>query len=144
MSELAWGSTIDGWRLSASLDRPVFQVDEPVRVSVVFQNTADRPLPYGAQSKDFDYDLDCRDEAGKQVTVTRFGQRMMDNRGLVRYISSQVSPGGQLVNEISVSRHLDLTLAGKYTLTVARFAFPDSGQPGPRVVSNTVSFEIKE
>ena len=52
----------------------------------------------------------------------------------------------QIVVELSLARHLDLSLPGKYRLKISRQ--PDesaSGAPSaPLVVSNTIEFEIKE
>jgi hypothetical protein len=143
MKDLEWGKTVAGYRLSASLDRAAFKPHEAVVVTVVFENVTDRDLPYGAQGKDFDYTLDCRNEQENQVPFTLFGQRMKANRGQGRYITAELPPKECLVNEISVSRHLDLSLSGKYTLTVSREIFPHQNQNEPPVVSNTLAFEIE-
>jgi hypothetical protein len=129
------------YRLVASLSKAVFKADEPVRVKVVFENASDQELPYGAQAKVFDYYLDCRDEQGEPMPFTRFGQRMAGNRGEGRYITSTLPAAEQLVNEISVSRQVDLTLPGRYTLRITREIFPGQGS-SDRVHSNVCSFEI--
>lgn len=144
MSELQWGPATSGWRLSASLDRDAFKVDEAIHVAVVFENVAGQEQPYGAKGKDFDYDLDCRDPQGRRMPLSQYGQRMMDNREEGRYILHQLPPGGKLVNDILLSRNVDMTLPGKYTLTVRREVFPHDGRKEPPVVSNSCTFEIKE
>jgi hypothetical protein len=127
---------------SMSNPSPTFKGGDAIRVSLVFENTTDKELPYGAQAKDFDYPLDCRDERGERVPLTRYGHQMEANRGEGRYILSQLGPGQSLKNEILVSRHVDLTLPGKYTLKVTREVFPSRGSGEEPVASNTCSFEV--
>jgi hypothetical protein len=88
--------------------------------------------------------MDCRFAHGDPVPLTLFGQRTLANRGEGRYISSTLAAGQFLTVEILVSRHLDLTVADRYTLRVTREVFPDHGAGQPLVVSNTCSFRIVE
>lgn len=141
MTELAWGATVGGWALSASLDKASFQAEEPVLVSLVLKNVSDGPLSYGTQNSDFDYVLECKNAQQEVVPLTLFGQRMQENRGRGRYVSKALLPQGQVVHEISATRHLDLSLPGKYTLIVTREISPGEND-GQRLVSNPCVFEI--
>jgi hypothetical protein len=143
MTQVEWGEAIGGWRLSASLDKATFAVEERVIVTTIFKNVSDIEQGYGIQGRDFDYIFDCHNDRGEKVSPTLFGNRMAENRGHGRYLSNQLPPGESLVNEISVTRHLDLSLPGIYTLTVSREVFPQEGR-GPRLVSNAVQFEVTE
>lgn len=131
-----------GYRLTASLSGQAFKGDDPIRVSLVFENTTDKQLPYGAQAKVFDYVLDCRDERGERMPLTRYGHHVDANRGEGRYILSELGPGQSLRSEIIANRQVDLTLTGKYTLKVTREVFPGRGGNQEPVVSNTCSFEV--
>jgi hypothetical protein len=144
MKNLEWGKTIGGCRLSASLDKDIFKPGEEIIVTVVFENISDRELQYGVQAKDFDYTFDCQNEQGNQIPLTLFGKRMEANRGNGKYIIAQLPPQGSLVNEISASRHLDLSLNGQYTLTASREIMLHRNRTQPPVVSNTVAFKITE
>lgn len=143
MKTLEWGKPVGGWRLSASLDKDVFKTGEPIILSIVFENASEKKQAYGAQGKEFDHDLNCRSASG-EAPLTLYGKRMKDNRGRGRYVDGELAPGQNLVSEIALSRHLDLTLAGKYSLTVVREVFPHEGRNEPVVVSNTCSFEIQD
>jgi hypothetical protein len=142
MNELKWGPSAGGWALSASVDKPVFAAEEPVLVTLVLKNVSSEPQGYGAQNKDFDYALDCKDELQESIPLNRFGKRMVENRGRGRFITGVLNPQEQLVNEISATLHLDLSLPGKYTLVVKREIFPGETKDEPTVVSNPCTFEI--
>lgn len=144
MRDLEWGDSVTGWRLSTSLDRTRFVPGETIIVTIVFKNVSDQEQDYGAKGKDFDHNLDCRNEQDEKVPLTLFGKRMVDNRGEGRYIMGELASQEQLVSEISLARHLDLSLEGKYKLRVSREIFPHEDQNEPPVVSNTVTFEITE
>lgn len=134
----------DLFDLNISLSRDVFPPGEPIWVRVVFENVSSTEQEYGAQSKDFDYILYCVDEQGGTVPPTLFGVRMAGNRGRGRYIRSVLGAGQQLINEILVSRHLDLSLVGKYSLRLTRDVFPNTAAHGPTIASNVCLFEISE
>lgn len=144
MSDLQWGAAVGGWRLSGSLDKAEFKVGEPVPLNLVLENSSDTPLTFGAQNPDFDYFLKCNNERGEDVPLTLYGQRMKANRGLGKYIVAELGPKEQRAQELSLTRHLDLTLPGSYTVTVTREVFPARNRGEPAVVSNKCVFEIKE
>lgn len=144
MDNLNWGKPVNGWCLSASLDKMTFKSEEPIYVTVVFENVSEQTQGYGAQGKNFDYELVCLDKAGKEIPLTLFGQRMKENRGEGRYIMTELLPKQNIVNEISLTLHLDLSLPGKYTLTVSREIFPHEGSNESLVIANELSFEIVE
>jgi hypothetical protein len=78
------------------------------------------------------------------MPATLYGQRVEANRGEGRFIRSTLAPGDRLVNEITVNRLLDLTLAGHYTLNVWREVFPHQGGNQKTLVSNPCSFQITD
>ena len=132
------------WRLSISLNQTVFKPGEPIVVNIFFENISEGMLAYGAQGKVFDYTLDCRNDRGEKVPFTLFGMRMEENKGMGRYIDGELASNEQLINEISLTRHLDLSLPDDYSLTVSREVFPHRGLNAPPVISNTVPFEIRD
>jgi hypothetical protein len=142
MTDMPWGPTVDGWRLSLSLDKPQFARGEKIVAAVVFQNTAAAPRGIGGSGVDFDYDIECRDQQGLPIPLTLFGRRMLENRGEGKATGGTLGPGEQVVAELALSLHLDLTLPGRYTVSVSRR--PDTRNPGraPVVKSNVASFQI--
>lgn len=134
----------DEYRLSASIGKASFRFDEPVRVNIIFENVSSHELPYGVQAREFDYLLECRNEQGQVMPATLYGQRVEANRGEGRFIRSTLAPGDRLVNEITVNRLLDLTLAGHYTLHVRRDVFPHQGGNQKTLLSNPCSFQITD
>lgn len=137
-------ATASAFSLLVSLPKAVFRPEEPIRLDVLFENISDRVLEYGVQGTEFDYVIECKDEHGQAVPLTRYGQRLEANRGMGRFLVCKISPGEHLSAEISVTRQLDLSLAGRYTLTVRREVFPHQGDTAPPVVSNACAFEIVE
>ena len=143
MEPLEWGQAVGGFRLSASLDKTTFSPCEPIRVSLVFRNVEKEPRPYTAQGADFDYDIDCRTVSGEPVALTAFGSRMKENRGHGRRAEGQLPPNGQLVSELLLGRHVDLSLGAKYTVTISRsVALGD--RTSAMVVANSLAFEVRE
>lgn len=110
--------------------------------TVVFQNTASTPRAIGGNGPDFDYNLDCRNQQNEKMPFTLFGKRMLENRGLGKVTGGVLEPGGKVVAEIVLNRHVDLTLPGPYTITVSREVIANQGKGGPIVGSNAVSFQI--
>jgi hypothetical protein len=68
---------------------------------------------------------------------------MLANRELVKTTGGTLKPNEQIVVEVVVSRHLDLSLSGKYRLSASRQALVD-GKDEPFVVSNVVAFTIED
>jgi hypothetical protein len=135
--------SVANYRLSAALEKERFNTDEPVYVSVVFENIADQKMPYGGQGRDFDYILQCWNKQGVQVPLTAYGTIIAANRGEGRYMTGVLLPGERLVNRLSVGRLCDLTLSGQYTLKVVRYVF-GAREIGGFLESNPVTFEIFE
>lgn len=138
-----------GYRLTASMEKKQFSTEEPVYVSVVFENISGRELPYGAQGRDFDYLLECHYAPAESAPLTLapstvYGQRLAANRGEGRYIKSSLPMGGQLVNPLNVSRICDLSMPGRYTVQVTREVFPQRNQGFPVLSTEVLAFEIFE
>jgi hypothetical protein len=146
MEHLEWGRPTNGWRLSLSLDRNEFITEERIVATIVFQNASDREQRFGGHGADFDYVLDCSMVHGERVPPTLFGKMMLANREFAKTIGGVLQAKQQVVVEISLAHHLDLSLPGKYLLTVSRQADESaSGAPNaPLILSNTIAFEIKE
>jgi hypothetical protein len=143
MEDLQWGEPVNGWRLSLSLDKEIFTVEEPILATIVFQNVSTREQALGGHGRDFDYTLDCKTDYGEKVPFTLFGKKMLVNREIAKTTGGILQPKEQIVVEVSISHHLDLSLPGKYRLSVSRQALLD--QPGePFILSNTVEFKIEE
>jgi hypothetical protein len=146
MEHLEWGRPVAGWRLSLSLDGKEFPTEERIAATIVFQNVSDREQRFGGHGPDFDYTLECTIGDGERVLPTSFGKTMLANRDLVKTTGGVLQANQQIVVELSLTHHLDLSLPGKYQLKVSRQADESaSGTPNaPIIVSNTVEFEIKE
>ena len=142
MSDMPWGPTVDGWRLSVSLDKTQFFQGTRIVATIVFQNLATQPRSIGGHGVDFDYELDCRNQQETRIPFTLFGKRMLENRGEGKATGGVLEPGDRIVAEIILSRHLDLTLPGRYAITVSRKAIAGAPDHETVVTSNTFSFEI--
>ena len=146
MKDLQWGEPVKGWRLSLSLDKTSFATEEPVLATIVFQNVSNREQTLGGHGRDFDYTLDCKTDYGEKVPLTLFGKMMLANREIVKTTGGVLQPKEQIVVEVSISHHLDLSLPGKYRLYVSRQADASaSGGPDePFIASNMIEFKIEE
>jgi len=143
MKDLEWGEPVKGWKLSLSLDRTEFIAGEPIVATMVFRNVSSHEQVLGGHGRDFDYVMDCKTDYGEGIPLTLFGKRMLANRELVKTTGGTLKPNEQIVVEVVVSRHLDLSLSGKYRLSASRQALVD-GKDEPFVVSNVVAFTIED
>jgi len=134
--------SIKNWSLSVSTSKSTYKVCEPVIITVVLENISGEQQPYGIQDKDMDFILDCRNDRDEKMPFTLFGKRMIENRGIGRYIQGELEAGEKLTNKINLTQHVDLSLPDRYVLKVSREIFPHKGSPMPPVVSNKISFEV--
>jgi hypothetical protein len=143
MTDLGWGDPVKGWKLSLSLDRKDFLAGEPVMATMVFRNVSSREQTLGGHGADFDYVLNCQTDYGEAIPLTLFGKRMLAGRDLVKTTGGTLKPNEDIVVEVVVSRHLDLSLSGKYRLSASRRALVDE-EGEPFVISNSVEFAIED
>jgi hypothetical protein len=139
-----WGQAAGGFRISATANKDRYACGEPVILSVIVQNvdTRDREFPYDVlQERDFW--ITVVDEHGKQMPLTRFGTHINPTNGFFEAsMPRTIHPRGELTWTLVPSRVADMTLLGRYTITVShQIALP--GNPGPsRVVSNPVVVSV--
>lgn len=142
--ETQWGEPTDGWRLSLALDHTTYAHDAPIVATIRFQNVSGHEQRLGGDGRDFDHDLDCTTADGRRVPLTSYGKLMVENRGLGKATGGVLPPQGQTVVQLAISRHLDLSLPGRYRLVVSRQVFANEDPNAPRVVSNAVEFVRQE
>jgi hypothetical protein len=126
-----------GWRLTASLDRDRFRVDEPIHVTLVLENVSGRDLECVNAGSDFDYIPYCQVEGGGAPPPTCYGETVAGKRGRHLFGVLAVPAGGHVVHGLLLTRFVDLSVAGRYTLRVARAHLGE-----PRTLSNQCSFEV--
>ncbi|MBL8749291.1 MAG: hypothetical protein JNK78_09025 [Planctomycetes bacterium] len=135
-----WGEPTNGWRLSLSLDRATYAPDEPVVATIRFQNVSDHAQQLGGNGRDFDHDFSCTGVDGAPTPLTAYGKLMVENRGLGKATGGTLPPMGEISVQVPVSRHLDLSMPGRYRLEARRQVFANEDPAAPHVVSNTVEF----
>jgi len=136
--------THPAFRLGASMSCTKFRPGEPIYVAVVLENVSTLEAMYGVQSKDFDYRVECFNARGNRMPPTLYGEHLARNQGQVRCTGSTLKPGQYLTNTILISRVVDLSLIGRYQLSVSREVFPRSARSEPILTSNVCMFEIIE
>jgi hypothetical protein len=144
MEKLEWGTPVEGWQLSLSLDNPKAAVCGPVMVTLVTRNVSNKPLKLPVVSMWTAFSFQVRDEGG-EVPLTRFGRRMEGNRMVSGHGETNIQPNESLTVELPLARFVDLTPTGTYTVTASRSVLRQQGvyQEVP-LVSNRVTFEIVE
>lgn len=143
-SEAAWGEPTGGWRLSLSLPQATYAPDAPIVATIRFQNVSAREQQLGGNGRDFDHDFVCTLGDGAPVALTSYGRLMIENRGLGKSTGGVLPPRGQTEIQVQISRHLDLSLPGRYRLVASRQVFANEDPQAPFVVSNTVEFVRSE
>jgi hypothetical protein len=111
--------------------------------TVSLQNVSASERWFGGYGRDFDHDFDCRFEDGAPVPLTRFGRTMVANRGLGKTVGGRLQPQESISVEVSLTRHLDLTLPGTYALVVTRMIH-GTDEVGALIRSNRIELDVAE
>jgi hypothetical protein len=139
-----WGQAVGGLRISATANKDRYACGEPVILSVIVQNVATRDvgISYNVPAET-DFWITVVDRDGTQIPLTRFGTRNNPSNSFFRRLLDRpVHPGGELKWTLVPSRVADMTLLGRYTITVSH----DVVVPGVarRVDSNPVVVSVDD
>jgi hypothetical protein len=141
-----WGQAVGGLRISATANKDRYACGEPVILSVIVQNvdTRNRDITHD-DPQERDFWITVVDQDGKQMPLTRFGIHINPSSPVMRQLTAnRIPPGGELTWTLVPSRVADMTLGGRFTITVSHDIAPPGG-PGPsRVVSNPVVASVDD
>ena len=136
-----WGHVVEGFQLSARLEKESYAAGSPIWVTVAVRNAAKEPLRLlESLAPDHDYTAEVKDEYGKPVPGTRYaGVLAWSSR-----IRTRIEPGMEVQRAILLSRLIDMTLSGTYTVTVKRRVSKAQGRDKVEVASNTILVKVED
>jgi hypothetical protein len=145
------------YSITISTPNLIVKAGSQVRITIIVKNITDRKVPVmqsnGVDEGEFNYDLDIRDEQGKQAPETNELRSLRgepDEHGhrhasyIVSEITYYLKPGETLQDGIIANKLYDLSKPGKYTIQVSRYK-PEYGKHGfskARVKSNKITLTV--
>lgn len=132
--ETLWGEEVGGWRVGAAVARKGFAGGEPVLVRVAIQNMsqAERQVRVERWGETQVWEVEASgprgipspDGPGARVELTRLGRWLYGRGGGPPRSSSttfaRLGPGQQRSEIIQISDLLDMSMPGKYMVTIRR------------------------
>jgi len=89
-----------------------------------------------------DYKLIIKDNNGRIVPLTSYGENLMKNIGVVKRTVVKIKPGEELKGEIEVSKAYAMVNAGTYSITAKRNVSKQGDTSLAEVISNTIQIKI--
>ncbi len=123
---------------------------EALPMTITLKNAGRATVTYGHVAGIGDYELAVKDAEGKAVPVTRFGKWWLETVGGAgeergKYVIRKLEPGQSVSIAANLARLFDLSVAGKYTLTVGRKLNADNADGRAFTVrTGDIPFEMVE
>jgi hypothetical protein len=144
---------VKGLKMSIRVDRERYQAGEPVTLEVVIKNAGAEEADLGMSATDlssFDFVVNYvgggMTQAGK-MPLTKFGSKLLQEVPNSKNVQIRLKAGEQRSYHFALSRMVDLSLSGTYSVSLKR-ALPDQprreGEGRNELVSNEVKLEITE
>jgi RNA polymerase sigma factor (sigma-70 family) len=139
-----FGKVTAGWQLGAKLNNVSSVAGGVVLLTVTLKNVSKQSLKYGESNPGFDYfwGITVKDANGQPVPKTKFGAQWEGLNEIFKYVQRTVKPGYQVVTILNLSRNFDLSMPGKYTITVKHPYATKASGGDVEVVANPVQLEI--
>jgi hypothetical protein len=120
------GVAIDGQAISISTLKAAYSPEEHVVLQISYKNVGKIPLrTYYMLFPFWNYHINITGPDGTKVGLTRFGSQLLEVKGGSAVIRT-LKPGEEVLMTIPLSRCYDLSLNGKYCISVTKLFVPDS------------------
>lgn len=114
----ATGSEVEGLKLTISTTNKVFQLGQPIHLSISLQNVTTNNLVVPTTGQIMSVEVIGPD--GKAVQETAFGTKMLHPTIFVSHFSESLSPDQNLRMGAGLTAWFCITNSGEYTVTVLR------------------------
>lgn len=140
-------TTMRGAELSVSLPGK-YHTGEEVASTFSLKNNGKSDLFYGHTTDYNDFRVTIHDSQGKLVPFTRFGEEELSGTGegqiVKKYFVKKLAPGETLQHSYNLERLFDLTVAGKYKVSVSIEINPKVRDKKSFTLESKASLEIVE
>jgi len=145
VGEREWGPEQNGLRCAVALasKQKSVAVDEPVTVLLLTKNVGDKPVSVVGRPPLGVFKIRVLGPDGKPVLLTAYGRRELDIAGSGSRSVGKLAPGREEETRLLLSRVFDMTRAGEYKISFARFCFGMNKKP-ISVSSNDLSVTVVE
>jgi hypothetical protein len=125
---------------------PRFTAGYVMAFSFSLTNIGKLPVAYGSGRNPLKLMMNVHEAVGgKDVTLTRWGKlTLREGPAEFGYVIKYLAPGDSLTFTCNLARYFDLTMAGKYMLTVSWIGDPDTRDKNPQVKLDDLAFEVTE
>jgi hypothetical protein len=138
-----WGKAIEGQAISIATSKTVYTSGEPIILKINFKNTGHNEVLFVRRLPLAVYDVTVLMPDGTKAPLTLFGTRRFGSRSGGSKIIDSLKPGEQVRSEIELNRVFDMTIDGKYLVSVQRRVWKDGSlQDALKTTSNQLDVSI--
>jgi hypothetical protein len=138
-----WGKAVEGQALSIATEKTVYAPGERVVLNVAFKNVGQKIVFIGVDYFFNSNSVKVMFADGKDVPLTSYGKLYAKRKGGSGF-TFDAKPGEYLHIEIELNRMFDMTLAGKYRISVQRNITRENKELEEKATSNEIEIEINE
>lgn len=143
--ERVWGKPVEGQRLSISAEKRTYCPGERIFLNICFQNVGQTDVEITVCRPLGVFEINVLLPEGKPAPFTLKGKRSYDNSSMGSMSARVVKPQEQICTDIELNRLFDMTLNGKYSVTVRRIVWKAGVfQRNLKAVSNTLEITVDE
>ncbi len=132
------------FKLIAQLKKDLFKPGEPIILKVILKNISKKTHTIVVSGPERDYDIIVKDNKGAIVPLTKYGKRLMDNKGEFRAIGKKIKSQKEIQINLLINRIYDMTISGTYSIKVERFVLEQNRKKFAKVISNTVKIKVAD
>jgi hypothetical protein len=139
-----WGQAIEGQALSIATKKSEYAPAERVVLNIALRNEGSVDVLAPKRSPLAIYEVRVLGPDGKEVPHTLWGEKFSTSgkRGSMSVVC--LKPGQQIFAEIDLSRLVDISVPGKYGLSVSRFVLKSGTKQGAKAESNELEIVIDD
>jgi hypothetical protein len=140
----AWGSRVNGCRISIAADKDEIQPGKPINLSMVLRNDGTAVVNSPRVSDWFDFEYAILGPVGMPPPMTQFGAKLLKNRqetggGTLL----DINPGEEFPLTVEVSQLYEFTEIGSYSIAVSKMLYTAAADYF-RVGSNQITVSVKK
>lgn len=137
--------TVEGYTLSVETQNDTYRIGDKISVRVRLKNVSEDTVRIRQATPFRTFDIELKLPDGKKAPLTLFGQRVLFSGALGSKSARELKPSEEYESSFNLSRIFDMTLAGKYDLTVSKKVWiRDGGTKTKTVSSPSLTISVTE
>jgi hypothetical protein len=138
-----WGKETEGQAISIMTKKATFASGELVVLTISLRNVGSQDTKIITQAPLGSYDIEVLGRNGEKVPLTLRGKVESETVGYGSSSVTLLKKGQECTVEVPLNRLFDMSLPGKYTVSVTREVWkPGVKAPAPKAISNKIQLTM--